>query len=234
MASAAEIFPARLQELVDRKAEGRVSRFAGLTDKAVSEALLRKYLSRESLPGLEKLVAIADVGGVSVAWLIGAEDAEPSGDGSHDEVPALAEVVGIPVVSRIRAGLMSLYEVERYAEETIPVSEGLIARPGERLFGLRVEGDSMSPFVLPGDVVVCSTVRSVEVGDDVAYYRQSTGESTVKRLDALDRKTGRVRLRPLNPEFDTLVMQIEPGDQMALVVAVFRETTRKRRRPSFQ
>jgi SOS-response transcriptional repressor LexA len=223
VATAADTFPQRLLDLISRRADGKVSRFAGMTDGVVSEALIRKYLTRESLPGLEKLESLAATGGVSVAWLIGQE-----------EMPSAEPAAGIPVVSRIRAGLMSLYEVERYAEETIPVSEALIARPGERLFGLRVEGDSMSSYILPGDVVICSTVRTVEVGDDVAYYRQSTGESTVKRLDALDRKTGRARLRPLNPEYDPFTVQVERGDQLALVVAVFRETKRQRRTPDFQ
>lgn len=197
----------------------------------LDQSLLSKYVRGESLPRVDRAAEIAAAAGVSLDWLLGGEPRGSSGDGAATAAPA--ERSFVPVVSRIRAGLMSLYEVEHHTTETIPVSTSL-ARAGEALFGLRIEGDSMSPFMLPADVAICSTVRSYEVGDDVAFYRQASGESTVKRLDALDPKTRRARLRPLNPEYAPLTVEIEPGDQLAVVVAVFRETTRRRRRPSFQ
>lgn len=142
---------------------------------------------------------------------------------------------GIPVVSHIEAGLMSLYEVERYAEEHIPITQETLARTGESLFGLRLVGDSMYPYMQEGDVAICSPVRTPEVGHDVAFYRQSTGESTVKRLNALDRKRHRARLLPLNPDYDPITVSLEPGDQLAVVVGLFRDTSRPSRRiPGFQ
>jgi transcriptional regulator with XRE-family HTH domain len=50
----------------------------------ISESLLRKYLSGESLPGLDKLNAIADIGNVNIEWLAtgrGPKDKEAPGKG---------------------------------------------------------------------------------------------------------------------------------------------------------
>lgn len=58
-------FPERL-----RQAMGGASAYAFAKRCGFAESLLRKYLTGASLPGLDKLAAIAEAGGVSLDWLI--------------------------------------------------------------------------------------------------------------------------------------------------------------------
>ena len=59
-----ESFPERLRDAMNGRKKRSFARAAG-----VSETVLRKYLSGESTPNLERLLAIARAAGVSVAWL---------------------------------------------------------------------------------------------------------------------------------------------------------------------
>jgi SOS-response transcriptional repressor LexA len=146
-----------------------------------------------------------------------------------NERPEGAIVRHVPVVSRIAAGVLIEQFVQEQPEETIPFDATELARyQGDTVFGLRIDGDSMLPWMWHGDVAICSAVRSVQVGDDVAVYRYATGKSTIKRLDAWNQKTHVIRLRPLNPEQDPFSLELRQGDQVKRVIGVYRDLSRRR------
>ena len=129
----------------------------------------------------------------------------------------------IPVVSRIEAGQLVQYWVAEHPDEWLSLDpETLGTSPGDQLFGLVVSGDSMEPWMYPGDIAVCSTIRSVYPGCDVVFYRYTTGDSTVKRLVQLDRQGRRLQLAPLNPTHDLINIELEPHDQVYRVIALIR------------
>ena len=78
---------------------------------------------------------------------------------------------------------------------------------------------------------VLASISVPDVGDDVCFYQYKTGESTIKRLDAMNRKSGQARLRPLNPLYDTFIVNMTHEDQLKRVVGVWRDYRFIRKRP---
>ncbi len=138
---------------------------------------------------------------------------------------------GIPVVSRIAAGALVQHYATEHPEHWLPLSERKLGlAPGDVLFGLTVAGDSMEPWMIEGDVAVCSGVQSVQVGYDVAFYQHDTGESTIKRLERYNRRDDLLRLRPVNPKYEPFNIELAEGDQVHRVVYLWRDAGRRWRR----
>jgi len=81
-------FSARLLEVIDGQP---VSRFAKKCE--IAEGMLRKYLRASSIPGADKLVCIAEVGGVSLHWLATGKGAKESQVGWDSIAPSQMAVV---------------------------------------------------------------------------------------------------------------------------------------------
>ncbi len=108
------------------------------------------------------------------------------------------EVSEIPVVGRIAAGAPIL-AVENI-EDTLLLDKELIR--GERLFALRVKGDSMTEAgILDGDFVVVRPQGTAQNGEIVVALLDD--EATVKTFyrDAF----GKVRLQPANAHYKPII-----------------------------
>lgn len=102
---------------------------------------------------------------------------------------------------------------------------------GERLFALRVEGESMFPDLRPGDVILVDPDTSPQPGDIVVARTKSPAEATIKRyaLRGFD-ETGReiFELLSSNPLYPAL----RASDRMPIFivgVVIERRTFRLRR-----
>lgn len=115
--------------------------------------------------------------------------------------------VEVPVLGRIAAG-RPLLAVEQI-EETILLPEAWTR--GEEVFLLRVTGESMAPFLLPGDLVVVQ-VRSRVGRGEIAVVLVGE-EATIKRI--YEEPEGLV-LKADNPDFPPLQL----GPEQALQVQV--------------
>ncbi len=125
-----------------------------------------------------------------------------------------APVHSIPLIGRVAAGALAA---------AIENPEGMIAvrsrAPRERLFALRVKGESMRDAgILPGDVVIVREQPTAEPGDIVVALVGD--EATVKTLRI---KRGRVELHPANPAFEPIVPRgDEPLSILGKVIEVRR------------
>lgn len=116
----------------------------------------------------------------------------------------------VPLLGRVPAGDPS---------DAVEEREGLIAIDGrrvrgssEKLFALRVRGESMRDAgILPDDVVVVDP-RAQARHKDIVVARIG-GDATVKRLWI---GTGRQELRPENPAFEPIVVR-EDDEEFAIV-----------------
>jgi len=125
--------------------------------------------------------------------------------------------VVVPVLGKVAAGAPTLAEehVEDYL--TVPTSFA----PGNDLFALKVQGDSMvGAGILDGDVVVVQSSSDAASGDIVVALLPGPAEpeATVKRLK---RERNRVMLVPENPRFEPFEMDPE-GRILGTVVTVLR------------
>ena len=129
------------------------------------------------------------------------------------EKPGVKEV---PILGRVAAGKPTL------AVENL---EGSIPLPaewakGKETFLLKVKGDSMSPYILPGDYVIVRSQPSAENGDVVVTLIGD--EATVKRFF---KRKGKIELKPDNEHWETIRIEEGAGEIqiMGKVIGVFRK-----------
>ena len=127
----------------------------GLTQNKLAEKLnisrstIAMYETNASEPDFATVEKIAELFNVSVDYLLGREKSQSQSKG-----------VQIPVLGTIPAGIPieAIQEVLDYEE----ISEDM-ARRGE-YFALKVKGDSMSPIINDGDVVIIKKQDDAESG----------------------------------------------------------------------
>jgi repressor LexA len=122
----------------------------------------------------------------------------------------------VPVLGKVAAGKPTL--AIEHVEGTIPLPTEWVK--GREVFLLRVKGDSMFPYILPGDYVVVRSQPSAENGDLVVTLVGE--EATVKRFFKKGRK---IELRPDNERWETIQIEEGSGEVKILgkVIGVFRK-----------
>jgi len=122
----------------------------------------------------------------------------------------------IPVLGRVSAGKPTL--AVEHVEETLPLPTEWVN--GKEVFLLKVKGDSMSPYILPGDYVIVRSQPSAENGDVVVTLMGE--EATVKRFF---KKRGKIELKPDNERWETIRIEEGAGEVQILgkVTGVFRK-----------
>lgn len=131
-------------------------------------------------------------------------------------------LIRVPVLGHIQAGTpVDVPDVRTWetAEEWVQLTAGMFGDP-EKLFALRVQGDSMKDAsVLDGDIVILHYQESADNGDMVAAWIEGDDETTLKFL----RKKGdTVELLPANSDYQPIV---RPADKVRIngrVVSVIR------------
>ena len=122
----------------------------------------------------------------------------------------------IPVMGRVAAGKPTL--AVEHVEGTIPLPAEWVK--GKEAFLLKVKGDSMSPYILPGDYVIVRSQPSAENGDVVVTLMGE--EATVKRFF---KKGKKVELKPDNERWETIEIEEGSGEVQIIgkVIGVFRK-----------
>ncbi|MEA3189130.1 MAG: repressor LexA [Chthoniobacter sp.] len=132
---------------------------------------------------------------------------------------AIGVLTGIPLIGRIQAG--KLHEAVSEPEEMVTGVEGLLdAKP--RDFLLRVVGDSMTPEIQPGDLVLLRPNIEVEQGEIAAVTVGEDYDATLKRVH-LDHGKKQITLRARNPQYADLTVDAAE----VAIAGVFRGLIRK-------
>jgi len=105
----------------------------------------------------------------------------------------------VPILGQIAAG----QPIEAIEDKSSFVEYGQ-SKPGEELFALRVNGDSMiEDGIFDGDLVVIRKQETCMNGE-VAVALLDDGSATLKRIF---REKGRIRLQPANSELDPIYVE---------------------------
>ena len=176
----------------------------GYTQKNIAEVLsvtpatYSRYESGDIKPDPDTLKKLSSVLGVSVDYLIGASDTANTPDEHGAKIPVLGRVVaGIPIEA--------VTDIIDYEE--IPEA---LAKTGE-FFALKVQGDSMSPRICDGDVVIVRKQEEVENGEIAAV--RIGDEATLKRVYFHD---DYIELRPENPAYSSIIRRREEMDDVSI------------------
>lgn len=189
----------RLKEA--RKAKGmtqvEVSKIIGISQNGYSDWETGK--NRVDAVSLNKL---ADLYGVSVDYLLGGSETPTN------------TVLRIPVLGSVPAGI-PLEAIEDIIDwEEIPQS---LASGGKEYFALQVEGDSMYPDYLPGDIVIVQKTPVCASGDDCVVYVNGY-DATLKQVK-LDEKHGTLTIVPKNPSYPPRTFSKEEIQSLPVTIA---------------
>ena len=165
----------------------------------------------------EKAIAIAEFFGVTIDYLLGNNI-----DNNIEPISLPKDVVKIPVLSRIPAGIPieAIEDVLEYIE--IPEE---MTRGGKEFFALKIQGDSMYPEYLSGDIVIFEVSPTCETGDDCAVMVNGD-DATFKRIE---RKENGIMVKPLNPEYETMFFTNEEIETKPVrILGIARELRRRK------
>lgn len=157
----------------------------------IPKSALQRYATGETrkIP-IDRLETLAKVLKVETAYLFGWIEAGQSIP--KKKLPGIK----IPVLGRIQAGVPveAIEDIVDYEE--ITHEESLTGC----FFGLVINGESMAPRMLPGDVVIVRQQSNAETGDIVVVLIDGC-DATVKQLRI---EPSGIALIPANPSFNVL------------------------------
>jgi len=130
-----------------------------------------------------------------------------------------ARLVEVPIVGRVAAGQPIL--ADERIEDTVQVDSFLLGNAGRKVYGLKVQGDSMiGDGIHSGDYIFVRKQITAEDGDIVVALIDD--EATVKRVYF---EGDRVRFQPSNPRMAPIYVRREDFKStmiLGLVVGLYR------------
>ena len=164
-----------------------LSRMTGLTQVAI-----RNYMRGIKIPNAQALIKLSRALNTTADYLLSGTPVRP------DRLPLLSRIPGGPPQSFTDGEYPAGYGYEF-------IDRGDISDPDA--FALIVDGDSMSPRINSGDIVIVSPSTEV-VTRSIAAVSIRNEDRTLKRVLFLD--TGKILLQPENERFSPEVL--DPQD----------------------
>lgn len=149
---------------------------------------------------------LADVLGITVDDLYGVSSVSGKAKANSCDLCKTIKVLG-----KVPAGIP--VEAIEYVVDEIDLTPALFNDSYE-YFALLVTGNSMYPEYLDGDVVVVRKQSTAETGDDVVAFIGSC-DATLKRLQKYQNS---IRLKALNPEYESFTYTIEEIESLPVVI----------------
>lgn len=175
----------------------------------INKSLISNYLSGSFKAKQNKLDVIARVLNVSEAWLMGYdvdmdrewfEEKEPS-ELTIDNaryIETTTKTIKIPLLGKVPAGVPIEAIEDLLGYEEIPMS---MLRNGNDYFALKVEGDSMYPEYMSGDIIIVRQQPDCCSGDD-CIVMVNGDDATFKRVVKQEKN---IILKPLNSKYEPYV-----------------------------
>ena len=202
--------------------EKKMSRRKLERDAGLGTGTVAKWKDRN--PTSENLQKVADVLHVSVSYLTGASEYRSEQDALiqkwnqqmkkdlPDEVRKIEAGIRIPVLGTVPCGIPM--EAIEYVdcEEWEEISE-VLSRQG-RFFGLKVKGDSMSPRIQEGDILIVKSDPDAESGD-VVIAKVNGEDACCKKLIKIP---DGIILQSFNPSYEPMMFNMEDIENKPLKI----------------
>ena len=149
----------------------------------------------------ESLSKLSDYFEVSIDTILGREPINNDFGRRLVEIPAVKaeDEVLIPLVASLRCGPGDAAEPFTYIKP-VPIPASYVRRWGEGLQAIIAVGESMSPTIVPGDLLICKPGEAWTSGNVVSVNVEDC--DMIKRI--YETKDGGIDLRSDNPAFETL------------------------------
>jgi repressor LexA len=210
--------------IAQRIREARLSKQFDQADLAakidIATRTVQRWEKGEQVPDSNYLMRIAKATGVVAHWLLSGDGEMVSIDQHKFKVIPLptsrykkVKLVSLPLLASVPAGALSQRFHSDHAERYVTVDD--VHDPSA--FALEVRGNSMSPRIENGDIIVVTPKLEVRSGD-ICVVRVEE-EDTVKRIK-IDEHF--VHLIPLNPEYEPMVVRKRDVSFMWRVIKVIK------------
>ena len=176
-----------------QKTQKEIADYLGI----VQQAYNHYETGRRNIP-IENAIKLADLYNVSVDVLLGRTEAKLDNIQIKPEIVAEDDVY-IPLVASLRCGYGENGQALDIIKK-IPVPASYIRRWGNNLKCVLAMGDSMSPTIISGDMMLCRP--SDAWGDGNIVIVNVNDSDTVKRIYRA--KDGGIDLKPDNPNYETM------------------------------
>ena len=174
------------ENLTNLMSEHDISNSALGKELGVSHESVRQWKSGKMFPTIDKANKLAEFFGVTLDELLGKRlDTE--------------QIIQIPLVGAVNAGIFTIENEEEWRNKFSSVSMRLLqGRNPKECVALEVVGESMSPLLLPGDVLIVHKQEMAYNGNIVIAYDANENGYTVKRFY---RNSDTVILDPVNKDY---------------------------------
>jgi len=174
----------KLRTLLDKEGRGAQARLAKYLN------VPRNYISRwvnDPKYGVprDQIPKIANYFGVSSDYLL-----------SDDAKMPLSRK--IPIIGRASCGVPGEYYTDEVEYMEVPMT-----MYSDGAYAVAAEGDSMSPKINDGDIVICNNTENIASGDVVHYTID--GESGIKKIKISDNGET-IMLIPFNTTYDPIIV----------------------------
>lgn len=195
---------------------------ASLAGKAgIVTRTLQRWEKGEQVPDGVAITRLARATGVQASWLL-------TGDGEMYPAPSRPDnvfpipgatrrrvkTVDLPLISAVPAGKVATLFHPDYVDDYVTVDDV----KDTQAFALKVKGNSMSPRIEDGDVVIVSPQQEARSGD--ICVARINGEDTLKKVKF---EGNYIHLIPLNPEFDPVTVKKRDVNFVWKVVKLIKE-----------
>lgn len=154
----------------------------------VSDTAVMKWKRGDAVPAIDKALKIAEFFNITVDELLGK--------------PLNTErTITLPLVGAISAGSFDILNEEEWSRDRSVSVRMLAGRPIKECVLLEVVGDSMSPFLFPGDILVVHRQTYAVNGNIIVAYDPDQNGYTVKRYW---QSGDTVTLEPFNKKYDQI------------------------------
>jgi len=165
----------------------------------INKGALSSYLSGRYKPKQENIYRLAEALNVNEAWLMGADVPMERMNRSVN-----SRIV-IPIYGRIAAG-----KPTEMMEDIIGEADITYLPSDHEYIALKINGRSMEPALMDGDIVIVSRQPDVENGE-IAVVAVNGNDATCKRVY---KYSNGVRLVPINPEFEPIILNKQEIDEI--------------------
>lgn len=177
-------------------------------DSGLSETVMRKYLSGDSTPNVDRLVAIAAAAKVSVEWLA-------TGFGS------IKNDVGMPTIAKHEIKEADAVSYATYSKQAINYLDFKRSwlkkneHNPDKLVWVEVKGDSMEPMLFEGDLVLVDKCeRSLTNGK--TYVIRVDNELIVKAIQKLP--ANKIQISSANPMYPPFILDEQQVEEAISIV----------------
>jgi len=210
--------------IAQRIREARLAKELDQADLAakidVATRTVQRWEKGEQVPDSNYLMRIARTTGVVPHWLLTGEGGmftPPNLNSNVHPIPTSryrkVDLISVPLLASVPGGVPNLIFHPDHVERYITVDDVRDANA----FALEVRGNSMSPRIENGDIIVVSPKLEVRSGDICVVRVQD--EDTVKRVKIEDQF---IHLIPLNPEYEPMAVRKRDVTFMWKVIKVIK------------